>query len=359
MKVGFIVGAFAKHEVNTIKNIVNTLNMSIDDLTLIDLNKSDKVGNLFEDSIKVKKLDLNVCKDWDEAEEKVKDAFKNLDAIFVTRFPLMNGFKRDDISSLVNFLENRCSDPTYGFKFILMKSVYQRFLILDCISMLNISLFHIVIDPDEPSYDQFFYFKKYYKLFILKRHDTKYAPYYEYYLKKYAEESSQKEKKYEVFFRGVIVSPARYFLYDMYEYFKDKPGIDFGICDKGKFKKCKLSQGEYYDRLNESKYTIIVKAYDEKSFSMIRFMEAICYNCIPLILDDVCLFELSQTFPDIYEIAKKLVVSQEEVVERIKNYDNDYKLLQEIKESKSFQKITNSKKVKEFYNKLLGVNNNG
>ena len=52
-------------------------------------------------------------------------------------------------------------------------------------------------------------------------------------------------------------------------------------------------------------------------------------------------------------------VSQEEVEERIKNYDNDYKLLQEIKESKSFQKITNSKKVKEFYNKLLGVNNNG
>lgn len=160
MKAGLIVGAFAKHEVNTIKNIVNTLNMSVDDLTLIDLNKSDKVGNLFEDSIKVKKLDLNVCKDWDEAEEKVKDTFKNLDAIFVTRFPLMKGFKRDDISSLVNFLENRCSDLTYGFKFILMKSVYQKFLILDCISMLNISLFHIVIDPDEPLYDQFFLFQE-------------------------------------------------------------------------------------------------------------------------------------------------------------------------------------------------------
>lgn len=352
MKVAVVVGSFNSSEKEWIRNILNTLNKCIDDLTILDYNQSNKVKGCLEDSVKVKKLNVISLQSWQEIEESYKNVLKDFDAVFIVRFPILDSLSKKSGVSLQNFLSNYHINDTFSMSFILMKNTFVKMMLLKVVEDLGIDLYHVIIDPQEIDYSKYFNFHKYRRLFQLKRKDELYAPYYEYCLQRYNQKNI-KDKSLLLFFIGIIVSEDRYFLYDLYEYFKQFEDIHFGIYDKVKYKK-KLPQDKYYEELEKSKYTLIIRAYDKKSFSMTRFMEAIVLDCIPLILDDVCLDELKNTFYDIYQIAKKLVVNKNEVYNRItSSYEQDYMLLQEIKKSKSYIKITDLEKIKKYYKKLL------
>lgn len=63
----------------------------------------------------------------------------------------------------------------------------------------------------------------------------------------------------------------------------------------------------------------------KERFNIVRFMEAIICNCVPLILNDVDLDDLRLTFPDIYDIINKreLIVAPENVCVRLTRYFED------------------------------------
>ena len=126
--------------------------------------------------------------------------------------------------------------------------------------------------------------------------------------------------------------------------------------DNKKNKKLIIKQEDYYYMLSKSKYTLVVQSYDVTTFSIIRFFEAVCRDCVPLIWFEACLDDLKNTFEDIYHLVLKynlVVSSKEEIVDRVDNYENDLNFINEVKNSKSFRKITNEKKVAKFYKKLL------
>ena len=352
MKVAVVVGSYSPIEENWIKNILNTLNKSIDDLTLLDFNKSNKVEKLFEDECKVKKLDVSSLNSWKEIIKKYENVLEEFDAIFLVRFVIITGLKKGKDNQVYNWIKKHKENDNYSMNYVSMKTIYSRLALVSVAGELNKRVFHIVIDPQELSYDNYFKFKEYRRIFQLKRDDAIYGPYYEYCLCKYNKVSSEDKEKL-LFFIGTALSEDRNFLYDLYEDFKGHEGIYFGLYDGKKFKE-RVPQRQYFEELKKAKYTVIIKAYDATSFSMTRFMEAIVLDCIPLILDDVCLDELKNTFEDMYKLALKLVVSKEELCNRVStNFDNDHKILEEIKACKSYKKITTLEKVKAYYKKLL------
>ena len=122
--------------------------------------------------------------------------------------------------------------------------------------------------------------------------------------------------------------------------------------------------------------------YNKNEFNIIRFMEAIICDCIPLILKckkDVrdmkfgCLYNLILTFPDFYDIIMKrnLIVVPKDIHVRLTKYyedsDNgsvrkvkyatygepDIDICEQLKETKSFKKITDRNYVQSFYDGLF------
>ena len=119
-----------------------------------------------------------------------------------------------------------------------------------------------------------------------------------------------------------------------------------------------LKQQEYYNKLSKSEYTLIIPSYDISTFSIIRFLEAVMVDCLPLIYSLCDLTDLKRTFPDIFNIVERKLI-----VEDIRGIDdkmaeiNDERksILDEIKSTKSFKKITTEEMVSKYYAKLLKV----
>ena len=117
-----------------------------------------------------------------------------------------------------------------------------------------------------------------------------------------------------------------------------------------------IKQQEHYNKLSKSKYTLIMPSYDILTFSVIRFLEAIMVDCLPLIYSLCDLTDLKRTFLDIF-----IIVERKLIVEDIRGLDDKMaeldderiSILDEIKATKSFKKITTEEMVSKYYTKLL------
>ena len=117
-----------------------------------------------------------------------------------------------------------------------------------------------------------------------------------------------------------------------------------------------IKQQEHYNKLSKSKYTLIMPSYDILPFSVIRFLEAIMVDCLPLIYSLCDLTDLKRTFLDIF-----IIVERKLIVEDIRGLDDKMaeldderiSILDEIKATKSFKKITTEEMVSKYYTKLL------
>lgn len=347
-----MIGNIDKGQNKIIEFILNQLNDFVDDKVFLDFYKGNKLQKLLHNEANFRKMSFENFNNWDDIEKYTRKQLFDIDKLFIFRTPMMSGIKIDDTSLVQKFKTNIAIDNQFSIKFVMIRKILEKCMVIKVASDMKKDIIQLVIDPQEIDFRDVFDFDYYKRYFILKRNDDKYAPMYEYEMSK---EICNNEKEIDLFFIGSILTEDRHFLYNLNDKFDGIDNIEFKVFDKDKFKDNRISQNEYYDLLSRSKYTLICRPYENNSFSIIRFFEAICNNCVPLILNDVDLSEILCTFEDIHDIIKrnKLIVKIDDIQNRIKKYDKDKNIIKEIMKSKSFEKITNYQKVKKFYEKLL------
>lgn len=105
----------------------------------------------------------------------------------------------------------------------------------------------------------------------------------------YSENQLEIEKKEKDFVIGfAILTPDRKWLSDYYDFFNSLPGSN-SIYLKDKYKDINtfISKESYIEVLKNSKYTLMLPPYDDDFFSMIRFLESLALDVIPLIHNTV------------------------------------------------------------------------
>lgn len=102
---------------------------------------------------------------------------------------------------------------------------------------------------------------------------------------------------------------------------------------------------------------MIIPSYDEKSFSIIRFIEAISHDCLPFVLDRCCLDSLRLTFPEIAEIVySKLIVHNFKELDKIIMQTKENKridTINEIKYTKDWKKLKSKKYLKTKWKEII------
>ena len=99
---------------------------------------------------------------------------------------------------------------------------------------------------------------------------------------------------------------------------------------------------------------------------MVRFMEALILDCIPIILPGNNLNDLELTYPDLYDIIliKNVILTRRDtnayrpmdfyINTRLARYEEDLDTIERLKNTKSYQMITNQEWIKKKFKKLLG-----
>jgi len=89
-----------------------------------------------------------------------------------------------------------------------------------------------------------------------------------------------------------------------------------------------IKKDDYLNLVKESKFTLIIPAYDTKTFSAFRYIESIYSDCLPLILDTNYLEEVRESL----YIPDDIIVNLNNIEEKINQLDYK-KILKEIKKN--------------------------
>lgn len=343
----FLNMGIAKGLVNTISYHLNAIIDSIDqDIVVFDTNSGDKLKKLLDrDDVEYRHIYWVECYDWKQYEDIIKDKVKDIDTFIIFGSSMMSNYNSSN-SGLVDNFDKEFDSGNYNFnlKFVSTRNIMQRYLI--CRICKDKNLIYFYIDPSECILTKRFNTGK--TVYYLKRDDCEYLPSYEKYMFKNGKDI---EKTIDFTFYGTALTKDRQYLVDKKDLLTNIKNSDIGIIVKKD--STYVSQTEYYDKLAKSKFTLIIPSYDRTTFSIIRFLEAVSNHCLPLVLDDVDLTDLKNTFYDIYEIVKdNLIVKIEDIQSKINELDYST-LIKKIFDTESVKNFSNEEYYKESWNKLL------
>lgn len=333
----------------------------VDDVVVIDFymnGKLYKVLNGEPDTLRLKQYEQNK---WSEMQRQMEIDMQEFEKVIIFKTPV--DCTRKVISEMERGIKH---DDSYNMGYDKMHRMYERVTFVKAIR--DKEVYQLVIDPREIDFSSVidFDFKYYKRVCAWKSETDKYCPMYEYSMVNTFVQEIPKAQ--DLYFIGSVYDDSKKYLYDI----KAEIGKRLGKRHKGgmynnpftgKFelftfedREKRVGQSTYLYNLMLSRYTVLVDDYAGQ-FNIMRFMEAVICGCVPLILDGYNNFEnLILTFPDIYDIIIKrdMVVSVDRVYFRIHDWEEkDQYIISEIKATKSFKKITDKKKVQEYYNKLL------
>lgn len=339
----------------------------VPDVVVIDFYANDKINKVLNKEIEVLRLKQYEYEEWSKMHKYIKKEMEEFEKVIVFKAPV--SCTKDVIVDMEKGIKN---NDSYKMTFDKMRRIYERVTFIKAIS--DKDVYHLVIDPREVNFSEFFGFKSYKRVCSWKSKTDKYGPIYEYaMLNTFVQEIP---KAQDFYFIGSVYDDSKNYLYDIKHELDRRLGKrhsggkynnKFGTIYNNPFTgKCEIftfenrenrvSQSEYLYNLMLSRYTIIVNDYSGQ-FNMLRFMEDIICGCVPFILSRFNNLEnLLLTFPDIYDIIKKreLIVVLSDVYFKIHNWEEkDRYVISEIKATDSFKKITDKEKIQQFYDKLL------
>lgn len=339
----------------------------VEDVVVIDFyanGKTYKVLNGEPEVLRLKQYDYN---SWSEMFESMKKDMEEFDKVIIFKTPVICNEQMVE-----EMLCGMQEDDSFNMHYDKMRRIYERLLFIEAIS--DKDIFHLVIDPREMDFSKVWDFKSYKRICTWKSETDKYGPIYEYAMSNTFIQEIPKAQDF--YFIGSVYDDSKKYLYNVKREFDrrlgkrhkggkrdKKAGTKYNNPFTGKFelftfenRDKRVSQSIYLYNLMLSRYTIIVDDYSGQ-FNMIRFMEAIICGCVPIFVEGHNNFEnLILTFPDIYDIIKKrnLIMSFIQIYFRVYDWEEkDQYIISEIKATKSFKKITDEVKVRQFYNKLL------
>lgn len=361
MNALIIPSGFVKGQNVILKSIVKQLNNYVDDFVVIDLYKTNKLKNLLKEEnikyINFGEIDVNITF---QEQIKIYDNFfeKNkIDTLFVFRMPINEAIKHKR-NGARKYIDRITNNELSNLVFTMNSLAIRQLLLIRQASNYCKKIIHIVFDPQEIRLHEFIdNNQNLIEAYFLKRKGMKYVPTFEKYLFEELSKYSV-DKNIELSFYCTALSKDRTFISDKKEELENyKDNWDVRIINTAKQM---ISQNEYYDKLINSKYTLIIKSYDVRTFSFIRFLESLSCNCLPLIVDDVCLDELQFTYPNVYNIIiKRGLVTKLDAKEIenkcIKLNKQREMIIEELLESIKEKGIFDDNKLRKFYKRLTNV----
>lgn len=363
--------------------ILNQLVEFIPECVIIDFYKNDKLNGVLLGEPIIIKTEQWKYDNWYDVEKHYRLITKEFDNFILVKTPILRGnANKLDYENVKNIIDNVEKDKLYNMQYDLMKRVIERILFVKSIT--NKNVIQLSMDPEELDFSLLWEFKSYKRYQPCIWGGYEYAPIYEYTMNKLF---IQDIKKYnDLYYVGSVLTDDRKYLYDIKNVVNEKLGkrrvgyvrnnptkglfdvYDFDNRDK------RVGQSAYYYNLMLSKYTFINMPYIKETFNMVRFMEAVICNCVPLIHKGSNLNDILLTFPDIYDIIKdrNLEVKPEDIHIRLSKYSEDHPngsvrkikygtygrpdntICNQIKKSDDFKMITDGDYVKGFYKEILG-----
>ena len=386
-----LLSSIESHQNEIIGAVINQAIEFIPNVYIIDFYKDYKLNKVLLSEPDIIKAEQWKFDSWKSMYKHYKKLVSDFDNIILVKAPI----NRDNANTLdVKMLReiNKMTrlDDTYNMQYDLMRRVIERLLFVKACRGKNVV--HFVIDPDEVDFSKVWNFNSYRRFGALKWDGCEYGPIYEYLL--YNTFIQDIPKFYDFYYVGSAITEDRKYLYRCQSevlshinrrrigFIKENPKIGtFDIFD-GDNREKRVTQSTYLYNLKLSRYTMVNPPYNKKEFNIIRFMEAVVCDCIPLILKckkDVrdmkfgCLHNLILTFPDFYDIIMKrnlIVVPKDIHIRLTKHYEDsdngsvrkvkygtygepDIDICQQLKETKSFKKITDRNYVQSFYDGLF------
>lgn len=298
------------------------------------------------------------CNDWNECLEYAKNFLheNNITTLVITRVTMISGFKADD-DYIPQLFESRIKErPDYATTYMIMKRVYAAYHLVKAAATECEKVIHFLIDPQEFDFEMIFKFNSYRRVFgTAKEGKYIFMPAFEYGCKELVH-GIDKTKHGDFHFHCTAITEDRFFILDYMDDLRSIPNSSVRVFGAGKHDKLKR-QTEFYEDLAGYRYTLCIPPYDKTTFSIFRFWESIMLDVLPFVYKGCSSKDLRLTFPDIYDIIReeRLVVDISDISSRIKEFSEEKRLsiLERIKDTKSYKKITNLKFIQERWKKIL------
>ena len=358
---------------------------------IIDFYKDFKLNKLLTSEPEIIKAEQWNYDSWKSMYKHYKKLMEDFDNVIIIKAPINRHTANTlDVKLLKEINKMTRVDDTYNMQYDLMKRLIERLIFVKAIR--NKNVVHFVLDPDEVDFSKVWNFKSYKRIGALNWSNCKYGPIYEFVL--FNTFIQEIPKYYDFYYGASAFTEDRKYLYTVQKNVLDylnrrRVGFVRENAKTGQFnifdydnRDVRVTQSTYLYNLKLARYTLVNPSYNKKEFNIIRFMEAVICDCVPLILKTKqnitdmkfeCLQGLILTFPDFYDIIieRELIIKSIDVHRRITKYyedsingsvakansdsfkEPDLDICERIKNTASFRKITDRNYVQSFYDNLF------
>lgn len=295
--------------------------------TILRVNRSPFYDKIITSKDHVKDVNYSADGNWTLYQEQMNiDDIPKIDKIIEIGSGLstLGGLRRDESTRDSMFNTNDHYKFLTGYRireyFMFMTKILKRD---DC------QLIHHIIDPQEMDYNT-----------IFEPSEINYVRHFPYSSARYNFERSDMfldtyrnnwsfdvDKTYDFIFGYTVLTDDRCGnLYDLLVSKLSDFKIEILLRDNKKDIDTFVNKDVYISKLRRSKFTLIIPAYENDTFSAFRYIEAIYNNCLPLILDTNQLDEVRKSL----YIPDEIIVNIDDIANQLNKLDVD-KIIKDIK----------------------------
>lgn len=350
---------------------------NVENCSVVDFYKDYKLSKTTYGEYFMVKAEQWLYNGWLDIYKNYRELVKPYDNIILIKTPTLRGLypRQLDKKFLKEIDRGFTKDNEYQMSQDLMKRLIERLVFVKACRDKNVIQF--CIDTQEVDFSDVWKFKSYERRYIANHGDMKYFPMYEWAM---ANTFIQEiDKAQDLYFIGSAFNSEKQELIsryhdNLYKFFgRRRVGFVRANPQTGYFdyynndenrREIKVNQSKYLYELKLSKYTVVNPPYDTSCFNMMRFMEAVICDCVPIVLPENNFDDLILTFQDIYDKInyRDLILEKRDnrklpieyyLHVRITEWERDKDCIEDIKSCKSYQRIVDQEYVQSEFAKLL------
>lgn len=350
---------------------------NVENCSVVDFYKDYKLSKTTYGEYFMVKAEQWLYNGWLDIYKNYRELVKPYDNIILIKTPTLRGLypRQLDKKFLKEIDRGFTKDNEYQMSQDLMKRLIERLVFVKACRDKNVIQF--CIDTQEVDFSDVWKFKSYERRYIANHGDMKYFPMYEWAMANTFIQDIDKAQ--DLYFIGSAFNSEKQELIsryhdNLYQYFgRRRVGFVRANPQTGYFdyynndenrREIKVNQSKYLYELKLSKYTVVNPPYDISCFNMMRFMEAVICDCVPIVLPENNFDDLILTFQDIYDKInfRDLILEKRDCRKlpiehylhvRITEWERDKDCIEDIKSCKSYQKIVDQEYVQSEFAKLL------
>lgn len=350
---------------------------NVENCSVVDFYKDYKLSKTTYGEYFMVKAEQWLYNGWLEIYKNYRELVKPYDNIILIKTPTLRGLytRQLDKKFLKEIDRGFTKDNEYQMSQDIMKRLIERLVFVKACRDKNVIQF--CIDTQEVDFSDVWKFKSYERRYIANHGDMKYFPMYEWAMANTFIQDIDKAQ--DLYFIGSAFNSEKQELIsryhdNLYKFFgRRRVGFVRANPQTGYFdyynndenrREIKVNQSKYLYELKLSKYTVVNPPYDTSCFNMMRFMEAVICDCVPIILPENNFDDLILTFQDIYDKInyRDLILEKRDTRKlpiehylhtRITEWERDKDCIEDIKSCKSYQKIIDQEYVRSEFDNLL------